>query len=57
MFHMHKIEHIGIAVKDLDSSVQLYSALLNRKPYKTETVESEGVSTVFFEWEKIKLSC
>ena len=52
---MHKIEHIGIAVKDLDSSVQLYSALLNRKPYKTETVESEGVSTVFFEMGESKI--
>ena len=46
---MPKIEHIGIAVKDLDEAVDRFSKLLNTSPYKTEKVESEGVSTVFFE--------
>ncbi len=52
---MEKIEHIGIAVKDLESSVELFRKLLNRKPYKEEKVESEGVSTVFFEMGESKI--
>lgn len=46
---MLKIEHIGIAVKDLDNSIATFSKLLGKTPYKTETVESEAVSTTFFE--------
>ncbi|TDH26089.1 methylmalonyl-CoA epimerase [Segetibacter sp. 3557_3] len=45
---MLKIEHIGIAVKDLKSAVPLFEALLNTHCYKQETVESEQVSTAFF---------
>jgi methylmalonyl-CoA/ethylmalonyl-CoA epimerase len=45
---MNKIEHIGIAVKDLETANQVYSKLFGKTPYKTETVESEGVSTSFF---------
>lgn len=45
---MRKIEHIGIAVKDLDAANDNYSKLFNAKPYKQERVESEGVSTSFF---------
>ena len=45
---MKKIEHIGIAVKDLKKSEALFSKLFNQKPYKRETVESEGVTTSFF---------
>lgn len=43
-----KIEHLGIAVKSLEASNALFSKLLNTLPYKTETVESEGVTTSFF---------
>jgi methylmalonyl-CoA/ethylmalonyl-CoA epimerase len=43
-----KIEHIGIAVKNLESSNELFSKLFGQPPYKVETVESEGVSTSFF---------
>ena len=46
---MKKIEHIGIAVKDLQTSNVLFSSLFGKKPYKTEIVESEGVSTSFFQ--------
>ena len=46
---MKKIEHIGIAVKDLESSNQLFAKLFGKPHYKTETVESEGVSTSFFD--------
>jgi methylmalonyl-CoA/ethylmalonyl-CoA epimerase len=45
---MNKIEHIGIAVKDLETTNQLYAALLGAPHYKTEAVESEGVNTSFF---------
>lgn len=43
-----KIEHIGIAVKDIANSNQLFTKLFGKEPYKTESVESEGVSTSFF---------
>ena len=43
-----KIEHIGIAVKDLKKSEELFEKLLGEKPYKTEDVKSEGVTTSFF---------
>ncbi len=45
---MKKIEHIGIAVKDIDSSNDLFAALFGKEHYKTEDVESEGVKTSFF---------
>ncbi len=43
-----KIEHIGIAVKDLDEANKLYALLLGQEPYKKEFVESEQVNTSFF---------
>jgi methylmalonyl-CoA/ethylmalonyl-CoA epimerase len=43
-----KLEHIGIAVKDLDASEALFSKLLGTQSYKREVVESEGVVTSFF---------
>ena len=45
---MLKIEHIGIAVKDLATSISLFEKLLNSKCYKTETVLKEKVITAFF---------
>jgi methylmalonyl-CoA/ethylmalonyl-CoA epimerase len=45
---LKKIEHIGIAVKDLDQSESLYAKLLGVKSYKREEVASEGVITSFF---------
>jgi methylmalonyl-CoA/ethylmalonyl-CoA epimerase len=45
---MLKIEHIGIAVKKLADSIPLFEKLLNTPCYKTESVESEKVSTAFF---------
>jgi methylmalonyl-CoA/ethylmalonyl-CoA epimerase len=45
---MKKIEHLGIAVKNLEQSVSLYEKLLGVPCYKTEAVESEGVTTAFF---------
>jgi methylmalonyl-CoA/ethylmalonyl-CoA epimerase len=43
-----KIEHIGIAVKDLEAANELYGSLLGVVPYKQENVPSEGVTTSFF---------
>lgn len=44
-----KIEHIGIAVKDLEAANEIYTKLLGVAPYKSEGVESEGVMTSFFQ--------
>lgn len=43
-----KLEHIGIAVKDLEASEALFTKLLGIAPYKREEVTSEGVMTSFF---------
>lgn len=45
---MKKIEHIGIAVKDIATSIEIYEKLLGSDSYKLEEVESEGVKTAFF---------
>ncbi|RIV18922.1 methylmalonyl-CoA epimerase [Fibrisoma montanum] len=49
------VEHIGIAVRDLDASNELFSKLLNVAPYKSEAVESEGVTTSFFKVNQTKI--
>lgn len=45
---MINVEHIGIAVKSLETSILIYEKLLNLKCYKTEPVASEAVNTAFF---------
>ena len=45
---MNKIEHIGIAVKDLEKSNQLFASLFGKSHYKIEEIISEGVKTSFF---------
>ena len=45
---MDKIEHIGIAVKNLEESNALFAKLFGKPHYKMESVESEGVNTSFF---------
>lgn len=45
---MKKIEHIGIAVKDIEASNEVFNKLFGEPHYKTEAVESEGVKTSFF---------
>jgi methylmalonyl-CoA/ethylmalonyl-CoA epimerase len=44
-----KIEHLGIAVKDLNVSIPLYEKLFQTPCYKTEAVKTEGVKTAFFQ--------
>ena len=52
---MNRLEHIGIAVKDLSISIPLFEKLLNRQCYKTEQVESENVLTAFFQTREAKI--
>ncbi len=46
--NLKKIEHIGIAVRDLNISNSLFEKLLGAPPYKSETVQTEKVETSFF---------
>ncbi|MCU0434956.1 MAG: methylmalonyl-CoA epimerase [Bacteroidia bacterium] len=52
---MNKIEHIGIAVKNLADSDGLFQRLFGAAPYKHESVESEGVTTSFFQMGESKI--
>lgn len=49
------VEHIGIAVKDITTSNDLFTKLFNIAPYKSESVESEGVMTSFFKINETKV--
>jgi methylmalonyl-CoA/ethylmalonyl-CoA epimerase len=52
---MLRIEHLGIAVKELEKSIPLFEQLLNTPCYKTEKVDSEGVNTAFFKTGESKI--
>ena len=52
---MRKIEHIGIAVSDLEKSKKLFTALLGKDAYKEEVVVSEGVTVSFFQTGESKI--
>ncbi len=52
---MEKLEHIGIAVRDLSKANKLFARLFGREHYKIEKVETEGVSTSFFEIGGVKI--
>ena len=52
---MEKLEHIGIAVKNLAEANKLFARLLGREHYKIEEVPSEGVKTSFFEVGGVKI--
>ena len=52
---MLKVEHIGIAVKELAISIPLYEKLLNCQCYKKEVVETEKVNTAFFRQGETKI--
>ena len=52
---MVKLEHIGIAVKDINQAIALYESLLNTPCYKKEIVESEDVTTAFFKKGETKI--
>ena len=46
---MKKIEHIGIAVRDIEASNKIFTKIFGKDSYKIEKVDSEGVTTSFFE--------
>lgn len=50
-----KIEHIGIAVKELAQADEVFSKLFNQQPYKKEAVESESVTTSFYQLGESKI--
>ena len=52
---MKKIEHIGIAVKDIKASNKLFAKIFGKDAYKIENVESESVTTSFFQIGENKL--
>jgi methylmalonyl-CoA/ethylmalonyl-CoA epimerase len=52
---MQKLEHIGIAVRNLEEANERFARLLGREHYKIEEVESEGVKTSFFELGGVKI--
>src|SRR5688572_12814601 len=52
---MEKLEHIGIAVKNIDEANRLFAQLLGKEHYKIEEVESEGVRTSFFNVSGVKI--
>ena len=52
---MQKVEHIGIAVKNLEASIAIFEKLLDSKCYKIEKVESEKVTTGFFQKGETKI--
>jgi methylmalonyl-CoA/ethylmalonyl-CoA epimerase len=52
---LEHMEHIGVAVKDMEASTQKFTALLGVAPYKEELVESENVKVVFFQTGETKI--
>jgi methylmalonyl-CoA/ethylmalonyl-CoA epimerase len=52
---MIKVEHIGLAVKSLETSIPLFEKLLNTTCYKTEIIESENVNTAFLKQGETKI--
>jgi len=50
-----KLEHIGIAVEDIEVSNKVFSKIFGKNPYKSEIVESEGVTTSFFQLGESKI--
>lgn len=52
---MQKVEHIGIAVKNLEQAIPLFEKMLHTQCYKTEIVETEKVNTAFFRQGETKI--
>lgn len=52
---MKNVEHIGIAVRDMEAAEKLFGSLFHTQPYKRETVESEFVETSFFKINQTKI--
>jgi methylmalonyl-CoA/ethylmalonyl-CoA epimerase len=54
-YSMNKIEHLGIAVRDLSKAQEVFNLLLNKDSYKMESVERENVNTLFYELGESKI--
>ena len=54
-YTMNKIEHLGIAVRELSKAQEVFNLLLNKEPYKMEQVEREKVNTLFYELGESKI--
>ena len=54
-YSMNKIEHLGIAVRELSKAQEVFNLLLNKEPYKMEQVEREKVNTLFYELGESKI--
>ena len=54
-YPMNKIEHLGIAVRELSRAQEVFNLLLNKEPYKMEQVEREKVNTLFYELGESKI--
>ncbi len=52
---MNKIEHLGIAVRDLSKAQEVFNLLLNKDSYKMESVARENVNTLFYELGESKI--
>lgn len=52
---LSKIDHIGVAVKDAAKSQVLFDLLFSKQAYKTEVVASEGVKTIFYQLDDLKI--
>ena len=54
-YGMNKIEHLGIAVRELSKAQEVFNLLLNKDSYKMERVEREKVNTLFYELGESKI--
>ena len=54
-YPMNKIEHLGIAVRELSKAQEVFNLLLNKEPYKMEQVDREKVNTLFYELGESKI--
>jgi methylmalonyl-CoA/ethylmalonyl-CoA epimerase len=52
---MKNIDHVGIAVKDLEASNKLFSSLFNQKPFHIEEIESQKLIASFFKFNDTKV--
>ncbi len=52
---MNKIEHLGIAVRELSKAQELFNLLLGKESYKVESVEREKVNTLFYQLGESKI--
>ena len=52
---MKKLDHIAIAVKNLNYSQELFSKILNKKPDKTEEIQEQDVKVCFYKLNNVKI--